>query len=102
MERNCRNLERIHIACEEWARRHGSTFDLKKYDLIHFSRTPKRVNMLADMDIASSGHNLKPKGNVRVLGVQLDPALRWKPHLLAVEARAVHHLSALKTITGST
>jgi hypothetical protein len=58
--------------------------------------------MLAEMNILSSGHSLKPKADIRVLGVQLDPALRWKPHLRAVEARAVHYLSALKTLTGST
>ncbi len=101
-EQNCRNLERIHLACEEWATRHGSAFNSSKYDLIHFSRSPKRFNMLAEINISSSGHRVKPKTDVRVLGVQLDPALRWKPHLRAVEARAVHHLNALKTLTGST
>jgi hypothetical protein len=49
--------------------RHGSAFDPKKYDLIHFSRTPKRFNMLAEMNILFSGHSLKPKADIRVLGV---------------------------------
>lgn len=101
-EQNCRNLERIHLACESWATRHGSSFDPSKYDLIHFSRTPKRFNMLAKLSLSSVNASLDPKLDVRVLGVQLDPALRWKPHLRAVEARAVHHLSALKTLSGST
>jgi hypothetical protein len=103
-EQNCKNLERIHLACEDWATRHGSAFNAKKYDLIHFSRTPKRFNMSAEINITASNTSVKvkPKANIRVLGVQLDPALRWRPHLRAVEARAVSHLNALKTITGST
>jgi ribonuclease HI len=101
-EQNCRNLERIHLACEDWATRHGSAFNTKKYDLIHFTRTPKRFNMKANINIAATNTKVEPKTDVRVLGVQLDPALRWKPHLRAVEARAVHRLNALKTLTGST
>jgi ribonuclease HI len=99
-EQNCLSLQRIHLACEEWARRHGAAFDPAKYDLIHFSRAPKRFNMKATLRIDNA--TLEPKSEIRVLGVQLDPSLRWKPHLRAVEARAVHHLNALKTITGST
>jgi hypothetical protein len=32
----------------------------------------------------------------------LDPALRWGAHLRAVEAKAVHQVNALKSLTGST
>ena len=38
--RNYKVLKRIHLACETWAKRHGSKFNLKKYDLIHFTRRP--------------------------------------------------------------
>ena len=103
-EQNCKNLERIHLACEEWAIRHGSSFNIKKYDLIHFSRSPKRFNMKASINITTANANVEvlPKIEVRILGVYLDPALRWKPHLRAVEAKAISQLNALKTITGST
>jgi hypothetical protein len=36
------------------------------------------------------------------LGVHLDSALRWKPHLRAIEAKSVYLVNALRTITGST
>jgi ribonuclease HI/exonuclease III len=96
---NCRNLEQIHSACDTWATRHGSSFDLKKYDLIHFSRTPKRFRMDATVQLAS--HDIRPKDSVRVLGVILDPTLRWHAHLRAVEAKAAQQLNALKSLTGS-
>jgi hypothetical protein len=43
-----------------------------------------------------------PKSNVRILEVQLDSILRWQPHLQAVEAKSVHLVNSLRTITGST
>jgi hypothetical protein len=68
-EQNCQNLERVYRAYKEWASRHGSAFDPKKYDLIYFSRTLKRFNMLVEMNILSFGYSLKPKADIRVLGV---------------------------------
>src|SRR2546421_2866220 len=53
MEGNCQNLERIHEACEKWAKNHGSKFAAAKYKLIHFARKPKRFNMTASVKISS-------------------------------------------------
>jgi exonuclease III len=99
-EGNCRTLQHTHDACETWARRHGSKFNPQKYELIHFTRKPKRYNMDASMEI--DGQTIQPTGDVRILGVQLDSALRWKPHLRTLEAKAERTLNALKTTTGST
>ena len=41
-------------------------------------------------------------GDIRILGVRLDSTLRWQAHIRAVEAKAVHMVNALRTITGST
>ena len=99
-ESNCRALESIYIACEEWAKRHGSKFGKDKYELIHFLRTPRRFNMRAAL--ALDTNVISPSADIRVLGVRPDSALRWRPHLRAVEAQLVHQVNALKTITGST
>jgi len=42
-----------------------------------------------------------PKRDIRVLGVRLDSALRWQAHMRSVEAKAVHIVNALYTITRS-
>ena len=47
------------------------------------------------------GQQISPKSDIRVLGVQLDSKLRWKPHLRAIEAKLVYLVNALRTITGS-
>jgi hypothetical protein len=67
-------LKRTYNACEEWASRYKSLFNPKKYELMHFTRTPKRFNLKTGIQIA--GIELKPKNQVKVLEIQLDPALQ--------------------------
>lgn len=73
-EGNCDKLRRIYIVCEDWARRHRSKFSAKKYELIHFTRTPKRFNMTASVDLGND--NVVITGYMRVLSVQLNTKLR--------------------------
>ena len=40
IRRNYKVLKRIYLVYETWAKRHGSKFNLKKYDLIYFTRRP--------------------------------------------------------------
>jgi len=99
-EQNCKKLAEIHMECQKWARKHGSQFCPDKYELIHFSRTKKKFNMSAEVRL--EGQSVGPKTDIRILGVRLDSALRWQAHMRAVEAKAVHLVNALRTITGST
>ena len=48
-EGNCRVLERTHQECEVWASRHGATFALSKYELMHLTHSPKQFNMVASI-----------------------------------------------------
>jgi hypothetical protein len=98
--RNCEVLKRMHLACETWAKRHGSKFNPQKYDLIHFTRRPQRFDMGAGLTI--EGQQISPSTDIRVLGVRLDSALRWRAHLRAVEAKATSILNAFSSITRST
>ena len=99
-EQNCKKLAEIHEQCQKWARKHGSQFCPDKYELIHFSRTKKKFNMSAEVRL--EGQSVGPKTDIRILGVRLDSALRWQAHMRSVEAKAVHMVNALRTITGST
>jgi hypothetical protein len=44
IEKNCRNLERIHDVYKDWARRHGLKFNFDKYELLYLTQTFKRFN----------------------------------------------------------
>lgn len=99
-ERNCQILKQVYDRCEEWAQQHGSKFAESKHELIHFSRTPKRYNMNASLILTD--HEISAKADIRVLGVQLDSRLRWRPHLRQIEAKLVTRQKAAQIIAGST
>lgn len=98
-ERNCKALEKIHRKCQEWAEKSGAKFALDKYELIHFTRA-RRHNTKAPIQLGPI--RLEPKDTVRILGVQIDRKLRWKPHLQIIENKAESLLVALSRIKAST
>jgi hypothetical protein len=73
-EKNCRNLKKMHDACEDWARRHGSKFNLEKYELLHLIRTPKRFN--TEINVKIGIKEVRPAQNICILGVKVDSALK--------------------------
>jgi hypothetical protein len=77
---------------------HGSRFDLKKYQLIHFTRVPKRYNMKQTVDLPHG--IIEPETEARYLGVILDQQLRWWPHVQHVRAKAITTLGALRSPGG--
>lgn len=98
-EENCRRLERAHRDCLRWAERHGAKFAPDKYELMHFTRK-RRFNMGATIDIG--GTIVKPASTMRVLGVWLDPKLRWNGHLEATVRKLHSQTRALTRLSGST
>ena len=70
---------------KQWADETGSTFEVGKTELIHFTRTrSKQTNTSIEMD----GENIDPTDNVKLLGVIFDPELRWRAHAQRISKRA--------------
>ncbi len=84
-EGNCRALEKAHRICLEWARTHGVSFAPQKYELVHLTRRPKRVNLKATIRFDQT--TVEPKAAIRILGLHIDTKLRWGPHLAQVKSR---------------
>lgn len=99
-EDNCETLAKIHEVCILWARQHGATFAPEKYELIHLSRTPRRFNMTATL--RTSGVEVSPKQDIRILGVQIDTKLRWGAHLRKIEAKNATQMLAMTRLGAST
>ena len=99
-QENCRTLERIHRECERWALRHGSLFAPTKYELIHLSRNPKKFDMTATINIENS--LIKPKADIRILGLQIDTKLKWGAHIRKTQEKMVKQSMALTKISTST
>ena len=83
-EDNCRSLQEVHRECMEWARRYGARFAPEKYELMHFTR---RQCFHLEAPIQVEGRVIHPRSAMRVLGVWLDPRLRWKGHLDALAGK---------------
>lgn len=97
---NCSLLTRIHNRCQEWARRHGAQFAPHKYELMHLSRNPKQFDMSACLQFADL--QLHPKTEIRILGLQIDPQLRWGPHIKRLQEKMARQMLALSRTTAST
>ena len=98
-EENVRTLERVHKHCEKWARRHGSTFAPKKYELIYLARDPGKFNMAATITIGKE--TKAPMAHIRVLGIQIDTRLRWGPHIRKIQEKMVTQTRALTKVATS-
>lgn len=99
-ERNCEVLGRAHKICLRWARTHGATFAPKKYELVHLTRRPKRVNLAATVQIDQA--TIEPETAIRVSGLWIDTKLRWGPHLAKVQMKLSDQVQALKCMSAST
>ena len=98
-ETNCRTLEKAHQICLRWAQKHGASFAPKKYELIHLTRSPKKFNMEARVDLGA--HQVAPKAVLKVLGLWIDGKLRWGPHIKNVQAKMAAQTMALTKVTTS-
>ncbi len=99
-EANCRTLTRAHDRCLDWARRYGASFAPEKYELIHLARRPKRFNMRAQLQLGEIAKG--PSTSVRILGVWLDPKLRWGEHVKVIKRKMTTQTNALLRTTAST
>ena len=82
-----------------WARTHGSRFNLKKSELIYFTgRRRKAYKAL----ITLKGKVIKPTRFIRFLEVYLDEGLLYKVYLITLNIKILILLNALKSITIST
>ena len=98
-EANCRVLERANENCMAWARTHGATF-APEYQLMHFTRRPKKFNMQAAIRIPKFQDG--PVLVMRILGVHPDSKLRWGPHVNMTVAKAASHMASITRLTKGT
>ena len=99
-EENCKTLERLHKECERWAIKHGSVFAPDKYELIRLAKNSKNFNMTTTINISSE--IIKPKADIRVLGLQIDCKLKWNAHIRQVQEKMTSQTLALTKLTAST
>ena len=99
LKSNLLKLKNTHLKCLSWAARHGMVFSPEKYEILHFSR--RRSDNL-QLKLRLGNMILRPKEEVRVLGVYLDAKLHWHKHQRIILQKAQKALSSLSRTLYST
>ncbi len=99
-EENCRMLQTVHEQCLEWARRHGASFALEKYILVHFTKGRSKHNTACPLNLPSL--TLSPSLSSRALGVILDKKLSWQSHLQYIKSKLATQTNDLTMLMAST
>ncbi|KAJ6016472.1 zinc knuckle domain protein [Penicillium herquei] len=101
------NIRKLQKACDlanQWAHRHASVFDLKKYTLIHFEQGTTGSDLPLVVRTATGRYTISPstESAERYLGFWLDRKLTFKDHQAKALIKANTTLQALRSLAGST
>ena len=99
LKSNLLKLKNTHLKYLSWAARYRMVFSPEKYKILHFSR--RRSDNL-QLKLRLGNVILKPKEEVRVLGVYLDAKLHWHKHQRIILQKAQKALSSLSRTSYST
>ncbi|EED11562.1 reverse transcriptase, putative [Talaromyces stipitatus ATCC 10500] len=97
-----RKLQKASEIADQWAVRHVSVFDTKKYQLIHFVNPRSTTNPESQPIQLRDNVKIKPKEAVKYLGIWLDTKLCFDTHRDEAIAKAGTSLEALRGLSGST
>ncbi|KAJ3552838.1 hypothetical protein NPX13_g11022 [Xylaria arbuscula] len=98
-EETCDLLRTALEKAQDWATKHASVFAPDKFQLTHFTRTRTRID--TQQTLQSPWGEIPPKPTCKYLGVTMDTALRWKPHIEEVRRKAMKTVAALQTLGNS-
>ncbi|OQE71313.1 hypothetical protein PENNAL_c0107G01286, partial [Penicillium nalgiovense] len=97
-------IKKLGAACrkaDQWAEKHASVFDPKKYALVHFVNTKEIDPQYTPLSLR--GHTVAATRTAeRYLGYWLDPDLEFDHHRKKAATKANISLQALKSLAGST
>ncbi|KAH9236382.1 hypothetical protein K456DRAFT_1945665 [Colletotrichum gloeosporioides 23] len=103
---NCEILEMYHEQVMEWATPNGIRFDPGKYKVMHFNRNEKcdlcpKISGLTVKHVINNSVDPEAPKHLRILGVMVDPALKWDAHIANLESKVKKKLGFLKRISSS-
>jgi hypothetical protein len=99
-EQTCDTLSKTLKKAQQQANTHASVFALDKFQLTHFTRSRKRVNV--DTPIPTEWGEIKPTPTCKYLGLTLDSKLKWKEQVETIKQKATQTVHTLSSLGSST
>ena len=93
IKKNCKALKMAYKVYIAWAHQHKIVFAFKKYHFIHFTKSHKKFNIKATVNIYSFIEG--PVNNLCMLGVQVNLRLKWGLHINIVKIKTVTQMATL-------
>ncbi|KAL5371116.1 hypothetical protein PMIN02_013118 [Paraphaeosphaeria minitans] len=99
-EKTCDILGKTLQKAQQWANTHASVFAPDKFQLTHFTRARKKIDI--NHPIETIWGEIKPRPNCKYLGLMMDAKLTWKPHIEEIRRKATKTVNALSNLGSST
>jgi hypothetical protein len=103
LQENCNSLQTDVQEALNWGQAEGITFDPKKSELIHFTRSTRDPPVASSPLVTAGTHTVQESsGPLRWLGVYFDRKLSFKPHVRILAAKALAVSKALSSLGKTT
>lgn len=87
IESNIEILLQLMSCCLDWSARHACQFNVKKFQLIHFTKNYNH-EAATTLGLEINGTTIEPQRTVKYLGILIDSKLHWKEQAEAAVAKA--------------
>ncbi|KAL9561366.1 hypothetical protein ACKAV7_014721 [Fusarium commune] len=98
-ESNRDGIRKIIRKALDWEKRSGATFETEKTAIIHFTRKEYKSD---EEPFAIRGQLVRPKTQVKVLGMIMDAGLKYKEHIARAAAKGLNAAMELQRLRGLT
>jgi exonuclease III len=98
-ESNRDGINEIIKKALDWERRSGATFEAEKTAIIHFTRKAYKSD---SEPFAIRGQLVRPKTQVKVLGMIMDAGLKYKEHIARAATKGLKAAMELQRLRGLT
>jgi ribonuclease HI len=82
-----------------WSRTHACSFDLAKFQLVHYTRNSNRYEPLP---LITTAHTIPASESAKYLGLIMDRQLRWKEQVQQAIAKGTKAIMAINRLTRPT
>ncbi|KAJ7789076.1 hypothetical protein B0H14DRAFT_2247604, partial [Mycena olivaceomarginata] len=85
-----------------WSRTHACSFDLGKFQLVHYTRNRKQVQSTSTCYLPHPTHTIPASESAKYLRLVMDHQLRWREQVEQVIKKGTKSVMAINRLTRPT